>query len=151
MSDERTVMVVAVAFARGGVLSMTAALTLAERERLRAILGNLRCTGHVAQFDLASLELIPGIEGMIDRIKQNATALAVVAADTPCTTPMPEPAFLVPVFAFDDSVADRPSSTARFGALDLEVIAVPASDEEQGVRLPGRDGAWLIYARPLAT
>ena len=119
-----------------------------QRRRLTAVLTTLITIGHVAAFAIDEerhcswLQLVDGIAGRVGEF--------VIDACTASSPPeMPMPAFVMPIWPFDHEIGEAPAATAQFLGLDLEVTAIPSSDEELGVSLPGRGGRWLIHARPM--
>lgn len=142
---------VAVAFARGGdVVAHEAGLCAADAERLKHLVAGLAALGHVASYSISSAGTTASGADLVDVLRRRLGSLAVdaVLAAGPAL-PEPSPGFLAPVWPFDHELGGMPASTARFCGLDLELIATPSPDEELGARLPGREGRWLVHARPL--
>lgn len=124
--------------------------TAAERDQLVRLLEHLRSLGRVACYSIKPAPPVITSAGVIEALCARVGRRVVEALDAVAeATIEPEPAYVLPVFPFDHEIDGMPASTARFGCLDLEVIATPSSDEETGVELRGRDGLWLVLARPL--
>jgi hypothetical protein len=156
---------------------LAADLTAHEERRLRGLLGALRDAGIILT---ASLEpALPGcgfaeaVEDLRGSIGAHLVGTALAWSDCPVPGPDPEPAAVMPVWAFEpeDGSDDVLISSARLWGTDLFVEALRVEDDDhpepvpsvrerftrwiaaagQGetpmtVRLPGRDGAYVIFA-----
>ena len=145
-----TPMRVAFCLSRGATLHVhDASLTTTEAGEIGGVLAWLARQGHVACFTIQPpAPAGEGREGVLAALRRalgDLTVDADLAAEPP--PPEPEPAFLVPVWAFDHEVGGQPATTANFLGLDLELVASPSPDEEVGFALPVRLGLWLVRAR----
>ena len=131
------------------ILLYEADLTDAEAKRLGHLLRGLAKLGHVASFVIDRAGSPRGAHALLDELRGRWDFVidAVLASDDAHHEPLP--AYLIPVWSFDDQRAGRPASTARFLHLDLEITATATADEELGVTLPGHAGLWLVHARPM--
>jgi hypothetical protein len=142
---------VAVAFSSGAdVATWRVSMTREHVEQLRRTLASLVELGHVAAFRIGSERPIGRCE-LLRQLGERCGRAIVAAAESsgPEHDKRAEPAFLMPVYAFDHELAGSPAATAHLLGLDLELIATPSPDEEVGAYLPGRPGRWLIWARPM--
>ncbi len=150
MSQPHPVVIVAVAFAHTAEVKAWPVLVIREeRELIGRTLDNLLELGHIAAFSIEPMVQLQYVE-LIERLR-SCCGLAVVDAciAAPRYESATAPAFLMPVWAFDHQADGREATTARLLGLDLELVAAPSLDEELGAHLPGRNGRWLIHARPL--
>lgn len=141
---------ISVAFAhRGEVQSIRVQLTSGQRTRLHRALTHLLDIGHVAAFGIQHAAS-GGWSDLIQLLRARCGSFVVGAClDPPAPPHALAPSFLMPVWAFDHEIEGRPAATGQLLGLDLELVATPSDDEEHGAHLPGRNGRWLIYARPL--
>ena len=149
-SSDRFLVAVACSYGAQLLVSETE-LTGTQARELDILLRGLASLGWVACYSIQQAGPPPGRDGMIEVLREHIGAIVVDAAVAARpSTAEPRPAFLMPVWSFDHEVAGMPASTARFLSLDLEVLATPSGDEETGIGLPGREGLWLVHARPFA-
>lgn len=141
---------VAAAFSIGGDVAVWRAwLTEVQAGHLDRALSALADLGHVAAFTIAPEREVDWAK-MIGDIRSRCGALAVDACLMASEHQrQAQPAFLMPVWPFDHELDGSPASTAQFLGLDLELIAARSPSEEVGACIPGRDGRWLVYARPM--
>lgn len=141
---------VAVAFSHSGeIVSWRTLLTIAQANRLDHALSHLLNLGHVAGFGIQVAQEMPWPQ-LLEQLRSRCGSMVVGACVDPPVEPRAiAPAFLMPVWAFDHETNGAPSATGQLLGLDLELIATPSRDEEMGAHLPGRNGLWLIHARPL--
>jgi hypothetical protein len=120
-----------------------------EREGIEGTLRNLLDAGHVAAF---SVRPVGGatVEEFVDHLRSRIGSVVVDACRDATEGPVDRaPAFLMPVWGFDQAIGGLPVATGRLLGLDLDLIATPSPDQEQGAHLPGHDGRWLIHAGPM--
>jgi hypothetical protein len=138
-----------VAFCNGEVASFGLATSDADRVRLCTLLDGLRQLGKVAAWCAAPPADALSFGQMVDALAQRFGRMVVDAVlAAPEMRPEPQPAWLLPVGAFDHTVGPAPAASARLFGLDLVTVALPSASEERGVRLPDRDGLWLVYVLP---
>lgn len=145
-----TEVVVSVALSRSAeILTFLMHVRREEREEIDQILHNLADLGHVATFNITDSVLRTRSE-LQQALRSRFGDVVVTACSKPgAWRAEVRPAFLMPVWAFDHVLDGQLASTGRFLGLDLELVALSTSSEEAGVTLPGQEGRWLIYARPL--
>ena len=141
--------VVAVCYTRGAEVTVWP-VQLDDRQRglLAGVLSSLLELGHLAMFRIVKDQTCDWERLIVDLGSRvgGYTIEACLASPAFSST---APAFVIPVWPFDHEVEGAPASTGQFLGLDLEVIATASPDQEVGARLPGRDGLWLIHARPM--
>lgn len=141
-----------VAFCNGEVANFGLAGSPAERERVCALLNGLSHLGRVAAWRVGPMPEALAADHVVDALAGRVGRLAVGAVlAAPQTSPEPQPAWLMPISAFDNVAGQAPAATARLFGLDLEVVAVRSKDEELGLKLPGHDGLWVLRALPFGT
>lgn len=142
---------VSVAHSLGGdIAAFTADLSVGQVDRLNSLLVGLCTLGHVAAFSIVMADTTRVVADVVQGFRDRFGSIVIDALLTaePAQA-VANHAFLLPVWPFDHELNGLPASTARFLSLDLELIANPSSDEEEGTPLPGRPGLWMIYARPI--
>lgn len=141
---------VAIALAHSGeLISFRVSASRAQQARLQQALSHLLNLGHVAAFSIRPAE-DAAWHTLLEQLCARCGSFVVGACIDPPAPPIAiTPSFLMPVWAFDHEVGGLPASTGQLLGLDLELIATPSGDEEHGAHLPGRNGRWLIHARPL--
>ncbi len=151
MTVPRTHVVVSAAFAHtADVQAWQVAVTREERERIERTMRNLFELGHLAAFSVQPRESGIHPQALIAEFRTRFGAVAVDSCLAESAFPIsPSPSFLMPIWAFDHVVDGAPAATGRLLGSEMELIATPCPDEEQGAHLPGRSGRWLIHARPL--
>lgn len=151
MMDSRLHVTVAIAFAHTAeVRAWRLTLTREQRELIDATLRSLFDLGHVAAFsvcpDGGTIDAPALVNEFRLRFGSSTVDACVVKSGSPIS---PLPSFLMPIWAFDHVVDGAPTATGRLLGSEMELIATPCPDEEQGAHLPGRAGCWLVHARPL--
>jgi hypothetical protein len=150
MTQPHPIVIIAFSFAHTAqVRAWPMSVSREERELIGRTLSNLLELGHIAAFSIEPIDELLSIE-LIDRLRSHcgkAVVNACIAA--PRHESATAPVFLMPVWAFDHQADGRVATTARLLGLDLELFADPSLDEDLGAHLPGRNGRWLIHARPL--
>ncbi len=141
---------VAVCFSHTGeIATWRVRLKEAQIRRLEGALGHLLNLGHVAAFSVRLGEETSWAE-ILHQLRSRCGDLIVGACLDPPGVHKVQPASLmIPVSSFDHEINGLPTATGQLLGLDLELIATPSPDEELGAYLPGRNGLWLIHARPL--
>jgi hypothetical protein len=141
---------VAVAFSHTGeVISWRLPLSRPVAERLQNALVHLLNLGHVANFSIQNAADSTWSELLEDLGGRCGSGVLSACIDPPVRPSLTAPAFLMPVWAFDHEVHGSPAATAQLLGIYLELIATRSADEEHGAYLPGRNGLWLIHARPM--
>jgi len=130
----------------------TVYMTAREERRLRAALAAVQDYGFIlpASFEPA----VPGY-GFADVIAHLRATLGAPFADAALaaaerTAPDPAPIALVPVYAFEPEGGSEDallnSATLWNRNLLVETLGVEADDDPTPVRLPGRDGSYVLFA-----
>ncbi len=144
---------VALALCHGATVTVREVdLSPSEADELAGLFAWLVRQGQVACAAVQPISVVLGREGMLDVLRR-AFGDLIVDADLAAGPPPTEtaPAFLMPVWPFDDHLDGLPASTGVFLGLDLELLASPSPDEEVGFPLPGQAGLWVVHARPLCS
>ncbi len=150
MKEHQRLMIVVAAAHTATIHAWQLQATREEREAIEGVLSNLIWLGHLAAFRVHPGGDAATPQTLIEELRLLFGASTVDACfATPPNRIAPSPAFLMPVWAFDHAADGAPASTGRLLGADLELIATPSHDEEQGAHLPGRIGRWLIHARPM--
>ncbi len=150
MTASSTPYLITVAFAGGGdVTAWRVAMVMDQVDQLTRTLGHMAELGTIASFAMVPDDPSSPVV-VLDQLRQRCGSMLVDAClDASVPTRWVQPAFLMPVWAFNHEIDGRPASTGQLLGLDLELIATPSPDEERGMILQGRDGRWLIEARTM--
>lgn len=151
MTTTATRWVVAVAHACGGdIATFLTTATRTEIGKLERTLQGLADLGYVAAYAVEAVGSTESLAHLFEALSNRVgrIVLEAVMGALPSGGTVPH-AYLVPVWPFDHHLNGHPASTARLLGLDLEVLATPSPDEEQGVSLPGRHRLWIVHARPI--
>lgn len=142
---------VAIAFSNGAdLISSNVVLSGDEEDRLNQFLSWFQELGHIAAYSIA-VEVRHSWAGILGMLRARLGSLAAAATRglRLSESSITAPTYLMRVGPFDHELEGAPTAVAHLLGLDLELIATRSSDEEYGAHLPGRDGLWLIHARPM--
>lgn len=151
MTEARLESLIAVAFAHTAtVQAWRVSMSRREGERIEHTLCNLLDLGHVAGFSIRHISGDTMAE-FVQQLRLRVGSVVLVACHETLEASIgPPPAFLMPVWGFDDAIGGLPAATGRLLGLDLKLIATPSPYEELGAHLSGgREGLWLIHAGPM--